>query len=1003
MSFLWNESEPFIDQDISTRSVFDNLGSTKTDVWRAVGREALLDNPEMLLWNIGQIEYEKQFNQEKITQEEFDEHYGESGLEYDPNMTKELVTYLLERKKQREINEYIISKGEGGLIEAAGSFGAAVLSSFASPTNIALSFVPIGGQARWVQFANKYGKLKGVAAKGATAGAVFQAGFEPVIAYSRGLEQRPYTLEDSIENIGVSATFSGMVNVAGYGAGKLKGKLEELYIARKQLDAGMHIDLDVPHEAQSIYETGRNPELLEIAETLETEKQKSPIQSAEEFIAKHRSKKIGFKEYLRQTELRGQTISKELLCGLMNDLEKASLGKTSLGKSDLVYAFKSKYLGSSPYQADIARELANLSTKEHVVGYTGSKVAAKIAQIVHKWQGIALMRANRAGAHITPLDGYITRQMHSSRAIRNMGYAGWRDFILPLLDLDKTPLASATTLDGINLQEIYNSLATGIHSGNGISDHSGYNLSKSVSAQRKLHFKSADHWMQYNEECGQYKNLSDAILVNLQSLAKSIAMLDMLGDNPQSNFMALKNTVIDSLKEKAASGNKYALSDIQYLRGNKLDNIFNFMHGMDMAGSPFWAAVGQWTRGLKTMASLGSVVTASFPDIASWAGELSNQGKPILQSYRHVISDLLKGMSSKEGKEFARNLGIASESMFGFAYNRLQVDSPSLGALSKMTGIFFKLNCMDWWDSSFKSTLGLILSRNLASKVNTPFKELPQLLQQQLSRYSIDETNWHLYKNFKKRINGNYYLIPDSSLMATAKDNIANTTRASNQARIADDLGNNLRRYLLDRVDTSISTPHAAENALALWGTKGGTGVGEFARFFMQFKTFPIAYVMRPLNAATLERIPTIKRTGIFTEDLKQSLATPGTIAAMTQLLIGSTVFGYLSMCSGSLLRLQDMPDPEDSKVWTAAVIKGGGLGIFGDFIFNEYDRYGRTFMAEAQGAVISDINSIASIIAKAKEGKMTKAREEALKLRTNNIPGRNLFYLLPAITLLEK
>ena len=56
--------------------------------------------------------------------------------------------------------------------------------------------------------------------------------------------------------------------------------------------------------------------------------------------------------------------------------------------------------------------------------------------------------------------------------------------------------------------------------------------------------------------------------------------------------------------------------------------------------------------------------------------------------------------------------------------------------------------------------------------------------------------------------------------------------------------------------------------------------------------------------------------------------------------------------------------------------------------------------MAEAQGPVLAEADSIASIVAKAKAGKMTRAEEEALKLRINNISGRNLFCLLPVITL---
>jgi len=1013
MSFLWNDAEPFIHKNLSTRSVFDNLGSTKMDVWRAVGREALLDNPEALLGNIGKIEYQKHFNDEKISKEEFIRDYGDSGLEYDQNMTKELVTYLLERKKQRQINEYIIASGEGGLVEAAGLFGTAVLSSFASPTNIALSFVPIGGQLRWAQFAAKYGKLAGAVARGATSGAVFQAGFEPVIAYSRNLEQRDYTLEDSITNIGVSATFAGMVNVGAYGIGKLKDTLKsnlsdinlrDVYMARKQLDEGKHIDLDVPHKAKSIYETGRNPELLEQKpeilepkpELLEQDLDKAslnvaespvpltPIKAATEFIAKHQSKKIGFKEFLRQTELRSKTIASELLCGFMADLEKA----------DIVYAFKTRFLGKAPYQDDMARELANLTTKEHPVGFTGSRAAAELAQIVHKWQTIALERANKAGAHINSLDGYITRQMHSGTAIRKMGYEKWRDFIVPLLDLEKTTAAYEGNID---FREIFNSLATGIHQNSGMSDYLGVNLAKKISAERKLHFNSADHWLIYNEKCGQY-NLSDSILLNLQSLGKAIGLLDMLGDNPQHSFISLKNTFIEGLKAEAAAGNKYAISDINYLQSKKSDNIFDYIHGMHRSDNPSLAAIGQGVRAVKSMSSLGSVVIRSLPDIATWLGELSNQGIPILQSYRHLLTDLLKTMSSKQQKDFARNLGIASESMLGFAYDRLNVESQTLGVISKMTNLFFKLNCMDWWDNSFKSAMGLVLSKNLAAKVNKPFKQLPLRLQNQLARYGIDESNWHLYKHFKQKAgtleSGNdYYLIPDSGVFDSGVLD----------ADIAENLANNLRRYFADRVDTAIATQQATEKAITMWGTKSGTGVGEFVRFFMQFKSFPIAYVMRSLNAATLERIPKIKRTGIFSEDLKLSLQNTGTITDMTHLLVASTVLGYLSTCAYSLLKLEELPDPEDPKVWVASVVKGGGLGIFGDFIFNEYDRYGRTFMQEASGPVISDINSIASIVAKAKSGNISKAEQESLKLLLHNIPGRNLFYLLPAITMIEK
>jgi hypothetical protein len=225
MSFLWSKAEVHIDTNIPKRKAIDNIGVGRMDIWQAVGREALLDLPENLAINIGKIKYQQAFNPNKLSKEEFDKQYGNSGLEYDPELTADLADYLLARKKQREINEYIIAKGKGGVGQAIGSFGTAVLASFASPTNIALSFVPIGGQLRWAQVASKYGKLAATTMKGAVSGAAFQAGFEPVVAYSRNLEQRDYGFRESLANIGIATTFGATVNVLGYGAAKLKDRL----------------------------------------------------------------------------------------------------------------------------------------------------------------------------------------------------------------------------------------------------------------------------------------------------------------------------------------------------------------------------------------------------------------------------------------------------------------------------------------------------------------------------------------------------------------------------------------------------------------------------------------------------------------------------------------------------------------------------------------------------------------------------------------------------------
>src|SRR5215469_1459164 len=92
------------------QSVVDLLGSSKWDVWQAVSRQAYADSPSLStllqafdpqdiidpeLQDIA--EYLKTYNN-KLTKEEFEQKYSDSGLNYDPNFTEQLVEDILERK-----------------------------------------------------------------------------------------------------------------------------------------------------------------------------------------------------------------------------------------------------------------------------------------------------------------------------------------------------------------------------------------------------------------------------------------------------------------------------------------------------------------------------------------------------------------------------------------------------------------------------------------------------------------------------------------------------------------------------------------------------------------------------------------------------------------------------------------------------------------------------------------------------------------------------------------
>ncbi|MCC8400135.1 MAG: hypothetical protein LN563_06200, partial [Rickettsia endosymbiont of Platyusa sonomae] len=76
---------------------------------------------------------------------------------------------------------------------------------------------------------------------------------------------------------------------------------------------------------------------------------------------------------------------------------------------------------------------------------------------------------------------------------------------------------------------------------------------------------------------------------------------------------------------------------------------------------------------------------------------------------------------------------------------------------------------------------------------------------------------------------------------------------------------NNLRRYLLDRVDTAIATPHTAERNAILFGNLGikpGSPAAAVIQCIMQFKTFAYTYITRPLKSVTIDQIPLHQQMG---------------------------------------------------------------------------------------------------------------------------------------------
>jgi hypothetical protein len=96
-------------------------------------------------------------------------------------------------------------------------------------------------------------------------------------------------------------------------------------------------------------------------------------------------------------------------------------------------------------------------------------------------------------------------------------------------------------------------------------------------------------------------------------------------------------------------------------------------------------------------------------------------------------------------------------------------------------------------------------------------------------------------------------------------------------------------------------------------------------------------------------------------------------------------------MASKDVAKGREPRPADDPKTWLAAMVQGGGLGIFGDYLFGEANRFGNTALESAAGPTLGTVADLANLWSRAKEGDDTAA--SALRLAQNNTPFLNLFY----------
>ena len=612
--------------------------------------------------------------------------------------------------------------------------------------------------------------------------------------------------------------------------------------------------------------------------------------------------------------------------------------------------------GEKNFEADIGREMEALPTGKRG---TGNDDAFHIAQILDKYKEIIRTELNKRGADRARLAGHVWKQDHDPRLMLKATFEKWKNDILPELDMDRSFGEAGARSDPEEVLEIiFNNITTG-RAGTRIGEKSirPSNLAKQLSASRNLHFKDFDAANRYHQMYSR-KGLMESVYHKLVSDLEDMAVLERMGPNPEAQHIKQIDRVAGQLRRKGDPRMKRKIKDLGYQ--------FDAISGKDrIIGDPRWADFGNWMRAVQTWSKLGSSTISSFNDVFTSAAMLNYNGVGFLTAYREMFGGLASGPMTHEKRLILDSISTFSEAMNGQVAGRFTASDGIPGMASKITNIFFKYNTLNWWTDRMKNSHSLGLSRFVANELPNRYGDIPPSLRDQMFRYGIAEKEWGNMQGALKDL-------PDlDGVKLMTPDNIEALPRFKGRDKLAD----SLRMFYINEADYGVPTPGAKERAFALRGTQPGDRYGELARFMWQFKMFPLTIMTKVW--------PRLHRQGV-----------PGYI----HLFAGTMLFGYAAMTTKDLLRGRKPRDEFNPKTWIAAALQGGGAGILGDVVFNDFNQYGRSFSEVLLGPAAGAAGDFLKVFSKIQQLEGEAAAAKFFRGAMNNMPFANLYYLRSAV-----
>lgn len=608
-----------------------------------------------------------------------------------------------------------------------------------------------------------------------------------------------------------------------------------------------------------------------------------------------------------------------------------------------------------------------LALRERFGESTGDLNAKELADAMGATMDALRVRRNAAGGNTKKLDDFIFPQGQDSRLVRSVSYDEWR--ARPeierarIRDIETGEWATGMRREAI-LRRSYDSIA----SDGANSAKPGANFGGSMANQRAdarvIHFANADDWMSYQQRFGGNDNIYDIFVGHVSAMAREIALMEELGPNPAAMIRFQKEWLRKSIGEHGTQ------AQVDKAPGyvNRLQDTFDELTAANkVPDSRRLALTFSGVRAVQTAAKLGSAILSVVPDFATMMHTARYNRIPVMRALGRYMALWTPGNAAD--RELAVRLGLVTDDWLALSSASYRYTGEELtGEVTRRLADFvLRSQGLSRHTRNGQWAFGMEFFGHLSAMRERTFDALDPALQRQMQGYGVSPRDWDAWRGSKvTEERGSTWILPED-----VKDRGA---------------AERMLQMVLSETDYAILMPDIRTRTQMGSMFRPGTWKGEIAKSALLFKSFPMTMI-------------NLHGRRMLAQEGGWNKAAYG-LTLFTMLVAG----GALSAQIKTIASGKDPAPMDDPKFLAKAIVQSGGLGIFGDLLYNSTNSFGGGLAQTILGPLAQTTANVGQLTignaVRAFDGDEktdTRIGRDVSQLLRYEVPGGNLWYLRQA------